>query len=199
MKVKPLALVAGTVLLVAGCCPHIVGTPAPNFHTLVALSADSMRAYIATLEFDTTRYGAARQYLTYDSAGQRKAGPLAVLAPETGAHGVPKAGLDSGRVMAMLKIRGDTIHMTPKPYPLLRLKAGRYYIWVDRPAGQSPDSLRAVIYDSTGADAGVTFHIKYNAHHGRPLCPLARILSPGSSDDYICFTCNSGWCCSDET
>lgn len=98
----------------AACAPRHYETPAPTqfnpaqVHDTSAVPFGRIRAYAATLRFDTVR-GAADSVL-YDFAAGRVSpgGEWALIQPETGAWALDSTELAEGRIIA--RIKAQSVH-----------------------------------------------------------------------------------------
>ena len=180
----PLLWLATAVAL--GCHPYMT-RPAPFGSTAVdTVPIAAIRTYAATLRFDTVPGAADVRRLSIARIVGRDtlkvSGPLARIAPESGAHGLDTTALAQGRIIARI--------WSEEPYDKAGLQRGVNWWWVDQRNGK----WRSLIISDSGGTR--TLRPLYIHPHGphRWQQSLARFVWL-DSDEQLWATCGWSDCC----
>lgn len=152
---RTMRVVVAAVPFVAVCCSY--KTPAPHFARarVDSVPFDSIRAYAATLRFDTVLYAADAKKVAFDTLPRRTriadTGDSAWIEPEVGAWALDSNELAQGRIVARIR----TVHFHPAfgygPRPT--------WWWVDRRGGQWRS-----LYLSDSLGRGIPDSLKVTTH-----------------------------------
>jgi hypothetical protein len=144
--------IAASVIVALGtvACAYR-GVPAPNFTTpFDVASADSIRAYITTLDFDKREGAGDDQPLVVGCPDACRIGPEVVIQPEKRTHKNSEASLATGPGRIIARI----INRDPKEaYPPLNLAPGDTVYWaVDqvKPESRNRSSGRSLYISARG-------------------------------------------------
>jgi len=98
-------------LALTAACPHYYETPAPRHFSgnqATTVSFDSIRAYAATLHFDSVLGAADFKLVDFNTGTIGPGGDSAWIQPEAGAWHVDSVELAQGRIIA--RIQTHTVH-----------------------------------------------------------------------------------------
>lgn len=145
------------LMVLAGCAANqqVRPTPAPatGFNALDTTrgSGQSLRDYVAKLDFDTNYEAGDEQRLALGRYPDLHYGPLAAIQPEIGNHTLSEDDLHQGRIIARIVNKSD------QPYPKLGLAPHSItYWWAQLGADATKNQSVMISTDSTGTVVGRT-------------------------------------------